>query len=219
MPVEVKICGVTDAAALEASIRAGARYVGLVLAPTSPRRLQLDQAAALAAQARGRIEVVALLVDPDDALLGAVQARLAPDWVQLHGAESPQRTVQARAFALRGAIKAMAIAQAEDFAAAAIYASAADMLLFDAKAPPGAIRTGGHGAAFDWRLLQGRTIPRPWLLAGGLTPENVAEAVALCGAGAVDVSSGVEDAPGIKNAERIAAFVAAAQSWQTASRI
>lgn len=218
MPVAIKICGVTEASGLEAAIRAGARYAGLVLAPASPRRLPLDQAQALAAQARGRIAVVALLVDPDDALLAAVKARLAPDWVQLHGAESPQRTAQARAYAHEGVIKALPIAQAEDFAAAALYAPAADMLLFDAKAPPGSQRTGGHGAAFDWRLLSGRAIPRPWLLAGGLTPANVAQAIALSGAPGVDVSSGVEDAPGLKNADRIAAFAAAAQGGQAASR-
>jgi len=211
LPVDVKICGVRDAAALDAAVAAGARYVGLVLAPRSPRFLTLEQAEALAGRARGRIEVVALLVDPDDALLHGVQVRLAPDWVQLHGAESPQRTAQARAFAKRGVIKALPIAREEDFAVAAAYAPATDMLLFDAKAPPDADRTGGHGAAFDWRLLAGRSLPRPWLLAGGLTPENVAEAIALSGARAVDVSSGVEHAPGLKNPDRIAAFVAAAQ--------
>lgn len=211
MPIDVKVCGVKDAAALDAAISAGARFVGLVLAPKSPRFVTLDQAGALAGHARGRIDVVALLVDPDDALLHTVQARLAPDWVQLHGSEGPARTAQARAFAKRGVIKALPIARAEDFAPVEAYAPAADLLLFDAKAPPGADRTGGHGAAFDWRLLSGRAIPKPWMLAGGLTPENVSQAIQLSGARAVDVSSGVEDAPGLKNPDRIAAFVAAAQ--------
>lgn len=211
MPIEVKICGVKDASALYAAIAAGARYLGLVLAPRSPRALSLDQAAALAAEARGRIETVALTVDPDDALLQAVQAQIAPDWLQLHGAESPARTLAARGFARLGVIKALPIARAEDFAAVPAYSAVADQLLFDAKAPTGSDRTGGHGAAFDWRLLRGRAIPKPWMLAGGLNPENVAEAIRLSGARAVDVSSGVEDAPGLKNADRIAAFVAAAR--------
>jgi phosphoribosylanthranilate isomerase len=212
MAIDVKICGIKDMAALDAAIAADARWAGLVLAPKSPRFVSLEQAAALAARARGRIETVALLVDPDDAALEAVQARLAPDWIQLHGGESPQRTAFARRFARSGVIKALPIASGEDFAAAAVYAPVADMLLFDAKAPPGADRTGGHGAAFDWRLLAGRAIPRPWMLAGGLTPENVAEAIALSQARAVDVSSGVEEAPGLKNANRIAAFARAARA-------
>lgn len=216
--IDVKICGITEPLGLDGAIAAGARYVGLVLAPKSPRFLTLDQAAALAARARGRIEIVALLVDPADALLAAVRARLAPDWVQLHGGESPARTAEAKGFAAKGVIKALPIARAEDFAAVEAFAGAADQLLFDAKPPPGAARSGGHGRAFDWRLLAGRRLPRPWLLAGGLTPENVAEAIALSGAAAVDVSSGVERAPGLKDPDRIAAFVTAAQQARFEAR-
>lgn len=172
-----------------------------------------DAAAALAAKAKGRIESVALLVDPDDEALRAA-ARLEPDWLQLHGRESPARVAQARQFARKGVIKALAIAGPQDVRAANVYAGAADMLLFDAKPPSGAARPGGNGLAFDWRLLHGQRFARPWMLSGGLDPENVAQAMHLSGARLVDASSGLESAPGVKDNQRIAAFVQAAMAAQ-----
>ena len=208
-----KICGVRDAGALDAAVQAGARFVGLVLFAKSPRFLAPEAAAALAARAKGRIETVALMVDPDDEGLRAA-ARLGPDWLQLHGQESPARVAQARQFARKGVIKALAIAAPEDVRAAHAYAGAADMLLFDAKPPAGAARPGGNGLAFDWRLLHGQRFARPWMLSGGLDPENVAQAMRLSGANLVDASSGLESAPGVKDPQRIAAFVQAAMAAQ-----
>lgn len=194
-------------------MQAGACFVGLVLFARSPRFLAPDRAAALAAQAKGRIETVALLVNPDDEALQAA-ASLMPDWLQLHGHESPARTAQARQYARKGVIKALAIAQPEDLRAASAYAGAADMLLFDAKPPIGADRPGGNGLAFDWRLLHGQRFARPWMLSGGLDPENVAQAMRLSGAKLVDASSGLESAPGVKDNSRIAAFVQAVMAAQ-----
>lgn len=194
-------------------MQAGARFVGLVLFARSPRFLAPDRAAALAAQAKGRIETVALLVNPDEEALQAA-ACLMPDWLQLHGHESPARTAQARQYARKGVIKALAIAQPEDLRAASAYAGAADMLLFDAKPPIGADRPGGNGLAFDWRLLHGQRFARPWMLSGGLDPENVAQAMRLSGAKLVDASSGLESAPGVKDNSRIAAFVQAVMAAQ-----
>lgn len=208
-----KICGVCDAGALDAAVRAGARFVGLVLFAKSPRFLAPEAAAALAARAKGRIETVALLVDPDDEGLRAA-ARLEPDWLQLHGRESLARVAQARQFARKGVIKALAIAGPEDVRAANAYTGAADMLLFDAKPPAGAARPGGNGLAFDWRLLHGQRFAQPWMLSGGLDPENVAQAMRLSGANLVDASSGLESAPGIKDNSRITAFVQAVMGAQ-----
>ncbi|MGE3302332.1 MAG: phosphoribosylanthranilate isomerase [Hyphomonadaceae bacterium] len=202
-----KICGLKTPETLEAAIAGGARWAGFMAVAKSPRYLAPEAAAALAARGRGRIETVAVVSDADDALLAALQAAFAPDWIQLHGRETPARTAAARRFARKGVIKALGIAGAEDLAQAAPFEGAADMFLFDAKPPAGADRAGGHGLAFDWRILQGRRFARPWMLSGGLTPENVAAAIAESAAPAVDVSSGVETAPGIKDAGRIAAFL------------
>lgn len=206
----VKICGLRTAETVDAALRGEARYLGFNFFPKSPRFVTPDAAAALAAPARGRADTVAVVVDADDALLAQIAARLAPDWIQLHGKERPDRAAEVRRFARKGVIKALAIARPEDFEAVAPAAAAADMLLFDAKAPAGAVLPGGNGAAFDWTLLTGRTFPKPWLLSGGLTPENVAEAVRASGASQVDVASGVERAPGVKDPDRIMAFLAAA---------
>ncbi len=192
-------------------MHAGARFIGLVLFQKSPRFLVPERALALAAKAKGRVESVALLVDPDDEALHAA-ALLNADWLQLHGHESQSRIAQARQFARRGVIKALPIAGPDDVRQAHGYASAADMLLFDAKAPPGAAHPGGNGVAFDWRLLAGQRFVVPWMLSGGLTPENVALAMQLSGAVLVDASSGLESAPGIKDHQRIAAFVRAAHT-------
>ncbi|MDX2236700.1 MAG: phosphoribosylanthranilate isomerase [Hyphomonadaceae bacterium] len=208
---EAKICGVKDAPALDAAIAGGARYIGLIFFPKSPRHVTFEAAQALAARARGRAQIVAVTVDADDAALAAIQAAAAPDWLQLHGAEPPPRVAAARRFARNGTIKALPVATRADLTAADAYAGAADMLLFDAKPPPGAGLPGGNGAAFDWPILAGRRLPRPWFLSGGLTADNVREAIAAAGATQVDTSSGVESAPGVKDLERIAAFLAAAR--------
>lgn len=216
-----KICGVKDEAALDAAILAGARFIGLVLYPNSPRFLRQEHAAALAAKAKGRIETVALLVDPDDEALRAA-AGLEVDWLQMHGRESPARMAQIRAQThmqvRKGVIKALPIANREDVDAASAYADSADMLVFDAKAAPGAANPGGNGASFDWRLLSGRRFARPWMLSGGLTPENVGQAMRLSGAVMADASSGLENAPGIKDAQRIVDFVQAVHAANVGER-
>ncbi|MFH6783042.1 MULTISPECIES: phosphoribosylanthranilate isomerase [Methylobacterium] len=208
----VKICGLSTPETLEAAIAAGADQIGLVHFPRSPRHVDLVRGAALSLQARGRAERVALLVDPDDALVDAVIAALSPDWLQLHGRESPERVAALRARTGRPVMKALGIATADDLAGVLRYAASADRLLYDAKPGPGAILPGGNGHAFDWSLLEDAGRDTPFMLSGGLTPETVAEAVAITAAQAVDVSSGVESAPGRKDPDRIAAFLAAARA-------
>jgi phosphoribosylanthranilate isomerase len=211
MAVSVKICGITSAGAVDAAIAAGAAYGGLVFHPNSPRNLDIAQAGALAKQMRGKLQIVALVADLNDEMLAAIAASVAPDFFQLHGSETAQRTAQIRAkFGV--VIKALPVADAGDFAVVPEYEDAADMLMFDARPPSGALRRGGHGAAFDWSLLRGRSFTKPWFLAGGLTPENVARAIELSGAQTVDVSSGVESAPGVKDAQLIRDFITAAKS-------
>lgn len=209
---DAKICGITDEDGLAAALKGRARMIGLVFFPKSPRHLSLERATALAAIARGRAEIVAVTVDAEDGLLSAIQAAVRPDYIQFHGAETPARLDAAKRFAVKGAIKALPIARADDFAMVPAFADVAEMFLFDAKAPAGAVLPGGNGAAFDWRLLAGRAIPRPWMLSGGLTPSTVKQAIAESGAKAVDVSSGVERAPGVKDPDAIAAFLAAAHA-------
>ena len=206
-----KICGIKDSAALDAAIAGGARFVGLVFFAKSPRHLSFDAAAALAARARGRSEIVAVTVDAPDALLGQINQVVRPDWVQAHGSETPARTASLRQFATKGVVKALGIGRASDLRAARAFETAADTLLFDAKAPPGS-QPGGNGAAFDWAILADLRLARPWFLSGGLTPENIGEAVKVSGATLVDVSSGVERAPGLKDPEKIARFLAAARA-------
>ncbi len=210
--IATKICGLNDAAGVAAALRGEARYLGFVFFAKSPRNISPDHAAALAAPAAGRADTVAVTVDADDATLAAIAATLKPAWIQIHGREDPARAAAVRKYARKGVIKAVGVARAEDFAAADRFAGAVDFLMFDAKAPEGAALPGGNGAAFDWQMLAGRTFEKPWFLSGGLTPENVGEAVRASGAGAVDVSSGVESAPGVKDALRIARFLAAARS-------
>lgn len=208
---DAKICGITTTEALDAALAGGARFVGFVVHAKSPRLLRREVALSLFERARGRADTVAVISDAPAALFEKVAALLKPDWIQAHGTEDPGRVASLKPLARKGVIKAIGIARNEDFALAAPFAQVADMLLFDAKPPPGAQRAGGHGAAFDWKLLKGRSFSRPWFLSGGLTPENVAEATALSGADLVDVSSGVESAPGLKDPARIAAFLAAAR--------
>lgn len=212
MGVQVKICGLNSRAAADAALAARADFGGLVFFAKSPRHVTLEQARALAAMLRGRTRIVTLMVDPDDAAVDEIVAAIAPDLIQLHGKESPARCGAIGLRAKRPIIKALAVADAADLAGAHAYDDAADYFLFDAKAGEGATRPGGLGAAFDWQLLAGARFKRPFGVAGGLSPDNVTRAIAITGADFVDASSGVEDAPGRKSAEKIAAFAAAARN-------
>ncbi len=211
MRVEVKICGVNSPAALAAAAEAGADFVGLVFFPASPRAVTPEQAGAISASLAGGPRRVGLFVDPDDALLEAALAGVPLDVIQLHGEESPARVAGIRARFGLPVMKALGIATEADLAQIAVYAPVADRLLLDAKPPPDAELPGGNAAPFEWRLARLAPIPRPWLLAGGLTPGNVAEAIAASGAPGVDVSSGVERLRGVKDAGLIRAFVTAAR--------
>lgn len=208
---QVKICGLTRPEHVSAAVGAGAAFVGFVFFPKSPRHLDIATAAALAAEVPPGIARVGLLVEPDDTLLDAVLAQVPLDLLQLHGAETPARVTEIRARTGLPVMKAVGVADATDLDALWDYGLVADMLLVDAKPPKDAALPGGNGLSFDWRLLVGRKWLVPWMLAGGLTPDNVAEAVRLTGARIVDVSSGVESAPGQKDAGLIGAFVAAAR--------
>jgi len=214
MAVLVKICGIATADAADAVVRAGADFAGLMFHPKSPRRVDLPQAAALAERMRGRVRLVAVMSDPTDESIGAVVGLVKPDLIQLHGAETAARVGAIRSRFGVPMMKVVSVATADDLAGIAAHDDAADMLMFDAKAPAGATREGGHGAAFDWQILRARKFQKPWLLAGGLNAENVARAIHACEAPGVDVSSGVEIAPGKKSPELIAAFVSAARNAQ-----
>lgn len=209
----VKICGVSSADALEAALEAGADMVGLVRFERSPRHLSLIEGRALSLQAKGRASRVALVVDADDSSLAAIVDAFDPDLIQLHGTESPERVAGIRARFGRPVMKAVGIASAADLARIASYASAADRIILDAK-PPARVEAlpGGNGLAFDWRLIAGLDLEKPFMLSGGLDPGNVADAIRLTRPGGVDVSSGVETRPGQKDPDRIAAFVRAARA-------
>ncbi len=213
MSIEVKICGVNAPAALAAAVEAGAEYVGLNFYPPSPRSVTPGQAAALAAAAPQRLCKVGLFVDVDDETIAETLAVVGLDMLQLHGGESPERVAQIRARFGLPVMKAVKVADAKDVAAAKAYLPVADRLLFDAKPPREMIGAlpGGNALTFDWQLLAGRTWSLPWMLSGGLDPGNVAEAARISGARAVDVSSGIEDRPGLKNPDKIRAFLAAAK--------
>ena len=208
--IRVKICGLRTVEDVAAVAQAGAAYAGFVFFPKSPRHLTLAAARELAIAAPVGLAKVALVVDADDAALDAIFEAVPLDMLQLHGHESPDRVAEVRARYGLPVMKAVGVADEGDLAAVFDYSTVADQLLIDAKPPKGAALPGGNGLSFDWRLVAQRRWLRPWMLAGGLTPENVAEAIRLTNARQVDVSSGVESAPGIKNAARIAAFVAAA---------
>jgi phosphoribosylanthranilate isomerase len=212
MTVQVKICGLTGREAAEAALAAGADFGGLVFFPPSPRHVSLEQARQLAALLRGRARIVTLMVDPADSTVEEIVAAISPDLIQLHGKETPARVAEIAGRTKRPVIKAFAIADSSDLARVHAYEDVADYFLFDAKADASATRPGGLGAAFDWQVLAGRIFKRPWGLAGGLTPENIARAIRIAGPDFVDASSGVEDAPGKKSAEKIAAFVRAARN-------
>ncbi|MGO4411238.1 MULTISPECIES: phosphoribosylanthranilate isomerase [unclassified Brevundimonas] len=204
-----KICGLTTPETLEAALQGGAAFVGAVVFEKSPRHIPPLHAATLFDRARKRAKIVAVLVDPDDALLTEVGLILRPDLIQLHGHETPERAAEVRRLTGAGTIKALSIREAADFDAAADWAPYVDYLMFDAKPPAGSDLPGGVGASFDWSMLAGRRFDKPWFLAGGLSPDNVAEAVRISGATLVDVSSGVESAPGVKDRGRIDAFLKA----------
>lgn len=208
--VAIKICGIDRAETLGMSITAGASHVGLVFFPPSPRNLSHSAARELSEQAQGHIQRVGLFVDPDDAELAqAVETGL--DVIQLHGKESPQRVAEVRTRFGLPVWKVLSVASTKDIAGAERYHGAANFLLFDAKTPADAALPGGMGLRFDWSLLSGYRGRTPWGLAGGLTPGNVADAIAQTGAALVDTSSGVESAPGLKDVDKIAAFCKAAQ--------
>ncbi|MCU4654842.1 phosphoribosylanthranilate isomerase [Roseibacterium sp. SDUM158016] len=210
MSIAIKFCGLTRPEDVSAAAEAGARYVGFVFFPKSPRNVSLACARDLALAVPPGIAKVALTVDADDAALDALLAEVPLDMLQLHGEESPGRVAEVRARFGLPVMKAVGIAGPDDLAAIDLYSAVADQLLIDAKPPKGADLPGGNGLAFDWRLLAGRKYwTKPWMLAGGLTPGNVAEAVRLTGARQVDVSSGVESAPGVKDSGRMAAFASA----------
>ncbi|MDF1716952.1 MAG: phosphoribosylanthranilate isomerase [Antarcticimicrobium sp.] len=211
--IRVKICGLREAADVRAAVAAGAAYVGFVFFAKSPRNLAVDAAAALALEVPEGICKVALTVDADEAALDQLIETVPLDMLQLHGRESPERVDEIRARYGLPVMKAVGVAGEEDLAQIDLYAQVADQLLIDAKPPRGADLPGGNGLAFDWRLLAGRKYwQRPWMLAGGLTPQNVGEAIRLTGARQVDVSSGVERAPGVKDAGLIEAFIRSAQA-------
>ena len=212
--VTAKICGLSTPEAVQAAALGGASHVGFAFFDRSPRNVRPELAARLAepvrAHSQGKmapVKVVALMVDPDDEQVAGIVATLAPDLIQLHGKESPERAARVRALAGVPVIKAIGVRDASDIAAALKYQDAADHLMFDAKPPEGADRPGGHGSSFDWTLLDGLSLARPWFLAGGLDPWNVAEAMRLSRAPIVDVSSGVERGPGVKDPHLITAFL------------
>lgn len=211
MPVDAKICGINTADAMAAAIAGGADYIGLVFYPPSPRSVTPEQAGALTALVPGGVTRTGLVVDADDSLLDSILASVPLDLLQLHGRETPDRVREIHRRTGLPVMKAVTVAATTDVARATGYLGVADRILFDAKAPAalkGAL-PGGNALTFDWTLLAGRDWPLPWMLSGGLDAENVARAVAITGAPAVDVSSGVETSPGVKDPERILAFLAA----------
>ena len=207
MGATAKICGLTTPEAVAAALEGKASHVGFVLFDKSPRAIGANAAARLAEPVRDKAKVVVLLVDPDNALVTEAAQVLKPDFIQLHGQEDPRRAAEIRALSGISTIKAVGVRDAADVTAAMAYEGAVDHLMFDAKPPKDAERPGGHGAAFDWALLRDVRPARPWFLAGGLDPWNVAEAIDISRAPIVDVSSGVERGPGLKDPSLIAAFL------------
>jgi phosphoribosylanthranilate isomerase len=215
----IKICGLSTAETLDVALAAGADAVGFVFFPPSPRHLAYEAARKLAARVKGRAEKVALSVDADDAMLAAVVEALRPDALQLHGKETPARVAAIKQRFDLAVMKAIPVETRGDLAAIADYAGVADRLLFDARAPREATRPGGLGKPFDWRLLENLDPGIPFMLSGGLDAGNVAEALRITRARSVDVSSGVERAPGEKDPDKIRAFVRAARAAELAGKI
>ncbi len=216
MTTLIKICGLTTAGALDAALSERADLVGFVFFPPSPRHVSLDLARDLGTQVRGRARKVALTVDADDAFHDAIVAALAPDMLQLHGHESPERVRALKARFGLPVMKALPVETAADLDAVPAYAAAADWLLFDARPPKDATRPGGLGRPFDWTLLKGLDPGLPFMLSGGLDPGNVGQALEVTGAPAVDVSSGVELTPGVKDPTKVMAFIRAVRAADAA---
>lgn len=216
-PLAIKICGLSTPETLEAALATGVEMIGLVFHPKSPRFVPPEEAAALAAMARGRAEIVALVVDRDIAELTDLVEAVRPDWLQLHGRETPEAVRAIRDATGLRAIKALGIADRHDLAAFAAYEGVADCILLDAKPPRDAAYPGGHGRAFDWSILAALDRTSPFMLSGGLDPANVAQAITMARPWGVDVSSGVERAPGVKDVDRITEFVVAARAAAAAA--
>ena len=212
MTLLIKICGLSTPDTLAAALEAGADMVGFVFFPPSPRHLTMEQARALGAQAQGRALKVALSVDADDAFIDAMVAASGADLLQLHGKESPERALALKRRTGLPVMKAVHVSARADLDACAAYEGVADRLIFDARPPKGAVLPGGNGAAFDWAILDHVATRLPWMLSGGLGPDNVEAALAVTRAQGLDVSSGVERAPGVKDAELIGRFVARARA-------
>ena len=210
MPVEIKICGLSTPEALETCASEGVDMAGFIFFDKSPRNVTPEQASPLAALARGfqnPLQTVAVTVDAEDDRLDAIVAAMKPDFLQLHGRETPQRVAELKKRHGLPVIKAFAIREASELEKLAPYEGFADRFLLDAKAPEGSDLPGGNGVSFDWKLLQALDTKTPWMLSGGLDAENIAEALAVSGAKSIDVSSGVEAAPGRKDIAKIAAFI------------
>jgi len=210
MTITTKICGLSTPETLDAALDQGAAYVGFVFFPPSPRNVTPDQAAALAARVAGRAKIVGLFVNPADAVLNQILAKVPLDIIQLHGEESPSRVAHIKAMTGKQVWKAIAVRRAADLAQAEQYVGIADLALYDAKPAPGMQLPGGNGLRFDWTILRNHRHVMPWALSGGLDPDNIAEAVRMTGATLLDVSSGVESAPGVKDVDKITAFLQAA---------
>ena len=216
-PVRVKICGVTSQQLMRDVGNAGAQYAGLVFFEKSPRNVRLDQARSIALEAPTGLAKVALVVNPSDRFLDSLTTTVPLDMIQLQGSETPQRVSEIKQKTGLPVMKAIGVAEEDDLKKLDVYATVADQLMVDAKPAKDAILPGGNGSAFDWSLLQGRRWTGPWMLAGGLNPENVAQAIAITGAQQIDVSSGVEIRPGEKDKQKINAFVRAAQTHSLAA--
>jgi phosphoribosylanthranilate isomerase len=218
MSLSVKICGLSTRETLDAALDAGADMVGFVFFPPSPRHIRLETARELGRQVRDRAQKVALSVDADDATLAAIVEALQPDILQLHGHETPARVAEIKRKFDREVMKALPVERAADLAILPDYATVADRILFDARPPKGATRPGGLGAVFDWHLLENLDLKLPFMVSGGLHAGNVAEAIRVTRAHGVDISSGVERAPGVKDVEMIREFIRAARASQDASQ-
>lgn len=202
-----KICGLSEPETLEVALESGAAFVGAVIFEKSPRHIPPREAGYLFERARRHARIVAVVVNPDDRLLSEIALTLRPHFIQLHGSETPERAHEVRRLTGAGIIKALSIRDEADLAPVADWAEVVDHILFDAKPPKGSELPGGVGASFDWNLMAGRQLPASWFLAGGLDPQNIAQAIQLTGAPLVDVSSGVETTPGVKDPDLIRAFM------------
>src|ERR1700742_1209699 len=218
MPLAVKICGLSTRETLDGALEAGADMVGFVFFPPSPRHLALDAARGLAQHVRRRATKVALTVNADDATLSGIVEVLQPDILQLHGHETPARVAEIKRKFGREVMKALPVENSADLGSLPSYAAVADRILFDARPPKGATRPGGLGAVFDWQLLGGLDLKLRFMVSGGLHAGNVAEAIRITGADGVDVSSGGERAPGVKDIEMIRDFIRAARGGQDLSQ-